>query len=196
MSLVQIENLKRVYKTSVGIFKRKTKEIVALDGIDLSIAHGELFGLLGPNGAGKTTVTKILSTILLPTSGSIKIFGLDVVKDAKSIRPRIGIVFGGDRGLYWRLSAVDNLQYFADLYHLDPQISKGRIPELLDFFPIPLPSLFIYDMRNGKHVHEGKRAVMRLPVVIGAAYVVAAVDKRGPVEELESAAHTDFEAAS
>jgi ABC-2 type transport system ATP-binding protein len=132
LSLVQIENLKRVYKTTTGVFKRKTKEIVALDGIDLSIAKGELFGLLGPNGAGKTTVTKILSTVLLPTSGSVKIFGLDVVDGAKAIRPRIGIVFGGDRGLYWRLSARDNLHYFADLYHLDPRISANRIPELLE----------------------------------------------------------------
>ena len=132
MSIVQIEELTRIYKTSTGVFRRKTKEIAALDVVNLNIELGEMFGLLGPNGAGKTTVTKILSTVLLPTSGSVKIFGMDVVKDAKAIRPRIGIVFGGDRGVYWRLSARDNLQYFADLYHLDPEVSKRKIPELIE----------------------------------------------------------------
>lgn len=132
MNVIEIENLTRVYKTTTGVFRRKTKQITALDGVDLAIKQGELFGLLGPNGAGKTTVTKILSTVLLPTSGRVTVFGLDVVEQAKSIRPRIGIVFGGDRGVYWRLSARDNLRYFADLYHLDPAVSKVRIPKLLE----------------------------------------------------------------
>jgi len=132
LNVIEIENLTRIYKTTTGVFRRKTKQITALDGVDLAIKQGELFGLLGPNGAGKTTVTKILSTVLLPTSGRVTIFGLDVVEQAKSIRPRIGIVFGGDRGVYWRLSARDNLRYFADLYHLDPAVSKERIPKLLE----------------------------------------------------------------
>ncbi len=132
MDIISTENLKRIYKTTTGIIRRRAKEIVALECIDLSLKSGELFGLLGPNGAGKTTLTRILSTILLPTSGSAKVFGLDVVKSAKEIRPRIGLVFGGERGLYWRLSGRDNLQYFADLYKMPPEISKKRIPELLE----------------------------------------------------------------
>ncbi|MEW6403268.1 MAG: ABC transporter ATP-binding protein [Chloroflexota bacterium] len=132
MIVVSTENLRRVYETTTGIINRKPKEIVALESVDLSIHSGELFGLLGPNGAGKTTVTRILATILLPSAGSAKVFGLDVVKDAKKIRPRIGLVFGGERGLYWRLSGRDNLQYFADLYKMPPEISKKRIPELLE----------------------------------------------------------------
>jgi ABC-2 type transport system ATP-binding protein len=130
--LLLIENLRRTYQTTTGIIHRKKKEIVALDGIDLSIQSGELFGLLGPNGAGKTTLTRILATVLLPTSGTAQIFGLDVVKAVKAIRPRIGLVFGGERGLYWRLSGRDNLQYFADLYKVPPEVAKRRIPELLD----------------------------------------------------------------
>lgn len=132
MNIILTENLKRSYTSTQGFFRRTRKETVALDGINISVKNGELFGLLGPNGAGKTTLTRILSTILLPTSGSAKIFGLDVVKSAKEIRQRIGIVFGGDRGLYWRLSGWDNLQYFADLYKVSPEVSKKRIPELLE----------------------------------------------------------------
>lgn len=132
MPVVTTKDLRRVYRTTTGIIRRKRKDIIALDGVDLSIQPGELFGLLGPNGAGKTTITRILSTVLLPTSGTAQVFGLDVVKDYKKIRPRIGLVFGGERGLYWRLSGRDNLQYFADLYKVPPEISKKRIPELLE----------------------------------------------------------------
>jgi len=131
LAIICTENLKRVYETTTGIIHRKSKVIAALDGVDLSIQAGELFGMLGPNGAGKTTITRILSTVLLPTAGIARVFGLDVVKATKEIRPRIGLVFGGERGLYWRLSGRDNLQYFADLYRMPPAISKRRIAELL-----------------------------------------------------------------
>lgn len=132
MSVIFTEGLRRVYKTTTGVLRRKRKEIIALDGIDLSIRSGELFGLLGPNGAGKTTLTRILATILLPTSGTAQVFGLDVARSAREIRPRIGLVFGGERGLYSRLSGRDNLQYFADLYQMPPGVAKQRIPQLLD----------------------------------------------------------------
>jgi ABC-2 type transport system ATP-binding protein len=91
-----------------------------------------LFGLLGPNGAGKTTTVKMLTTLLIPTGGTAHVLGYDVVKQADAIRPRIGFIFGGERGLYWRLSGVDNLRYFASLYHVDPAVSKKRIPYLLE----------------------------------------------------------------
>jgi len=132
LTVIYTENLRRTFQTTTGVIRRKRKEIVALDGVDLSIQSGELFGLLGPNGAGKTTITRILATVLLPTCGTAQVFGLDIVKAVKEIRPRIGLVFGGERGLYWRLSGQDNLQYFADLYKVPPEISKRRIPELLE----------------------------------------------------------------
>jgi len=103
----------------------------ALDGIDFAVKKGELFGLIGPNGAGKTTTVKILTTLLTQTSGEAYILGLDVRKDLYEIRRRIGIVFGGERGLYNRVSALDNLRYFSDLYGVDPTVARERIPQLL-----------------------------------------------------------------
>jgi len=132
LSAVEVDHLRRVYKTTVGVVRRSMKEVVAVDEISFEVQTGELFGLLGPNGAGKTTTVKMLTTLLIPTSGSARILGFDVTHHAEKIRPRIGFIFGGERGLYWRLSATDNLRYFASLYHVDPEVSRARIPYLLE----------------------------------------------------------------
>lgn len=132
MNAIEVRDLHRVFRATIGTIRRKTREVVAVDGISFDVRDGELFGLLGPNGAGKTTTVKMLTTLLIPTSGSATILGHDIVKNADAIRSRIGFIFGGERGLYWRLSAKDNLRYFADLYHVDPDVAKQRLPELLE----------------------------------------------------------------
>lgn len=88
--------------------------------------------MLGPNGAGKTTSVKMLTTLLIPTAGTARILGYDIIKDAEALRPRIGFIFGGERGLYWRLNATDNLRYFASLYYIDPAVARKRVPYLLE----------------------------------------------------------------
>ena len=132
MSAIEVSNLQRDFQTTIGVFKRKKKIVKAVQDISFEIADGELFGLLGPNGAGKTTSVKMLTTLLIPTGGAARILGLDIIKDADQVRPRIGFIFGGERGLYWRLNATDNLRYFASLYYIDPAVSKKRIPYLLE----------------------------------------------------------------
>ncbi len=132
MNAIEISDLRRVFKTTVGIIRRKTKEVIAVDGISFDVPQGSLFGMLGPNGAGKTTTVKMLTTLLIPTSGTARVLGYDVVDRADAIRGRIGFIFGGERGLYWRLSGINNLRYFASLYHVDPKVSDERIPYLLD----------------------------------------------------------------
>ena len=86
---IRVEDLRRVYLARIGTIRRTTKEVVAVDGIRFSVSKGELFGLLGPNGAGVTTTIKMLTTLLIPTSGKAEVLGMDVVKQANQIRERI-----------------------------------------------------------------------------------------------------------
>ncbi len=131
-AVVEVRDLRRTYKTNTGVVRRRALEVEAVRGISFEVGQGELFGLLGPNGAGKTTTIKMLITLLLPTSGDARVLGLDVVRDAHEVRRRIGYVFGGDRGLYERLSAYDNLRYFAELYGVTGRRQRERIDEVLE----------------------------------------------------------------
>jgi ABC-2 type transport system ATP-binding protein len=125
-------DLRRTYRTTTGVLRRRPLEVEAVRGISFEVAEGELFGLLGPNGAGKTTTIKMLITLLLPTAGEARVLGYDVVREAREVRKRIGYVFGGDRGLYERLSGFDNLRYFAELYGVTGRRQKERIAEVLE----------------------------------------------------------------
>jgi ABC-2 type transport system ATP-binding protein len=132
MAAIEAHELVRTYKTHTGTIRRRTKEIEAVRSVSFAIERGELFGLLGPNGAGKTTTIKMLITLLIPTAGTARVLGLDVVRDAREVRKRIGYVFGGERGVYERLSGYDNLRYFAELYGVPARRQKQRIEELLE----------------------------------------------------------------
>jgi len=105
--------------------------LVALDDVSLSIAGGTFFGLIGPNGAGKTTLQNIIATLLLPDSGKAYVGGIDVVARPNDVRRQIGVVQAGDRSLYWKLSAEENLRYFARLYAIDGRLIESRITEVL-----------------------------------------------------------------
>ncbi len=104
----------------------------AVNGVDLEIHRGEIFGLLGPNGAGKSTTIRMLCTLLEPTSGTARVNGFDVVKQANEVRRNLGTVLAGERSIYWKLSGRENLQYFAALYHIPPAIAKKRVEELIE----------------------------------------------------------------
>jgi ABC-2 type transport system ATP-binding protein len=132
MLVVEATDLRRSYRTRTGIVRREKKEVEAVRGVSFGIERGELFGLLGPNGAGKTTTIKMLITLLLPTGGRATVLGQDVVGAPREVRRHIGYVFGGDRGLYERLSALDNLRYFAELYGVAPREQRQRIGSLLE----------------------------------------------------------------
>jgi ABC-2 type transport system ATP-binding protein len=128
---IEVSDLRRAYRSSKGVFRKKLEIVEAVKGITFNVDFGELFGLVGPNGAGKTTTIKMLTTLLTPTSGSAKVLGYDIVKDVTRIRRGIGIIFGGERGLYYRVSGRENLRYFADLYGVPISKRESRINDLL-----------------------------------------------------------------
>src|ERR687888_670383 len=110
----------------------KRERFRAVDGIELTVHSGEIFGLLGPNGAGKTTTMKMLATLLIPTSGSIRVLGIDPLERPRAVRGRLGAMLSGERSLYWKLTARENLEYFAALYHVPPAETRSRIEQSLD----------------------------------------------------------------
>jgi len=122
-----VERKKRFY-----IFPTEKREVVALNHVNLRVRRGEIFGLLGPNGAGKTTLIKILSTLILPDEGEAYVDGYDVVREAGKVRSRIGLMTGGERSIYWKLTARENLLFFAKLYKLDRKTAEERVDELLE----------------------------------------------------------------
>ena len=113
--------------------EKRYGDVVAVAGLTLHVKRGECFGLLGPNGAGKTTTMKMLATLLIPTSGTIRVLGIDPLQQPRQVRARLGAMLSGERSLYWKLTARENLEYFAALYHVPPAETKTRIANVLQF---------------------------------------------------------------
>jgi ABC-2 type transport system ATP-binding protein len=135
---VEVHGLTKVFeKGRRTIWQRLRREpdrrerFVAVRGIDLRVERGEIFGVLGPNGAGKTTTLRMLATLLLPTSGTARVLGLDVATEPREVRRRLGAMLSGERSLYWKLTARENLEYFAALYHVPPRGARERIDAAL-----------------------------------------------------------------
>lgn len=110
--------------------------IIAVEGVSLQIKQGELFGMIGPNGAGKTTFTKMLCTLLSPTSGTASINGYDVVRSESEVKASIGFVSSEERSFYWRLTARQNLRFFASLGNLQAPEADKRIDEVLELLSL------------------------------------------------------------
>ena len=117
---VEVEDLHREFKGKEGT-------VLALDGVDLKVREGEVFGVLGPNGAGKTTMIRILSTLLLPSSGSARVMGWDVAKQPEKVRPLISTASGAERAGYDYITARGNLWFFSQLYGLPSKLAHERI---------------------------------------------------------------------
>jgi ABC-2 type transport system ATP-binding protein len=115
---------------------RALAETTALNEVSLNVEEGEVFGLLGPNGSGKTTFLKLLSTILAPTSGTARIFGLDIVESSRSVRALVSLVTGEERSLFWRLTGRQNLEFFASLYASNGIDVRHKVDELLELFDL------------------------------------------------------------
>lgn len=131
--MYEVFNISKDYVTKkrIGLFKHKKEVKKAIQDVNLSVPRGKIIGVLGENGAGKTTLIKMMTTLLSSDTGKILIDGVDINQNVKNTRKRINIISGGEKNLYWRLTAVENLLYFASLYGLPkkealPKIEIGR----------------------------------------------------------------------
>lgn len=132
VDIIEINKINKTYwrKKREGLFKKEQEPIHALKNINLTVKQGEIFSLLGPNGAGKTTLIKILTTLLLPSSGEAYVLGHNVKKEPAKVRKFINAMLMGERSIYWKLTGKQNLDYFASLYHIPKKIAKERINKL------------------------------------------------------------------
>ena len=134
---ISIQNLSKTYPVSFrrlrAFFRRPVKEPVeALRDVSFDVNTGEIFGLIGRNGAGKTTLTKIVATLVQPTTGSVSVRGHDSVDDDEHVRREIGLSTAEERSFYWRLTAEQNLMFFARLHGLSDRAARQRIKELFE----------------------------------------------------------------
>ncbi len=119
---------------SVENLTKRFNGFTAVDNISFNVNKGEIFGLVGENGAGKTTTLRMLATMLKPTSGIASMKGYDILSEPEKVRANIGILFGGEAGLYDRLTAAENIAYFGELNDMDKDEIKGRTAYLAKFF--------------------------------------------------------------
>ena len=115
---------------------RKFKNVVAVDNLNLRIEKGEIFGLVGRNGQGKTTLVKSIAALLVPTKGSVSVFGFDSLSESREVKKRIGLVTSDERSFYWRLSGAQNMFFFASLYGMQGRAARDRVEELLATFDL------------------------------------------------------------
>lgn len=132
---ISIQNLSKTYPVPFrrlrAFFRRPVKDPVeALRDVSFDVQTGEIFGLIGRNGAGKTTLTKIVATLVQPTNGSVSVRGHDSVRDDEQVRREIGLSTAEERSFYWRLTAEQNLMFFARLHGLSDREAKQRIRDL------------------------------------------------------------------
>jgi len=143
--VVEIENLTKIFTFSVknpdkgflaNLFSPQTKSIIAVDDISFSIEEGETLAFIGPNGAGKSTTIKILTGILYPTSGHVRVLGLNPQKNRKQLALNIGTVFGQRSQLLFNLPLTESFELFSKVYELDRETYKVQRDKLIELFDL------------------------------------------------------------
>jgi len=146
-NIIELENIRKTYKVhyrkydglmaaTKSFFKREYKTIVAVDNVDFSVKKGDIHALLGANGSGKSTLIKIMSGIIYPTAGNVKIMDYVPWRDRTEYVKKIGVVFGQRLQLNWELPAIDSYQLNRKIYKIDKETYKKRIEFLLDSFKL------------------------------------------------------------
>ena len=175
--IIKVEDLTKTYKL-------RKKEIKAVVDVSFSVRKGEILAILGPNGAGKTTLIKMLSTLVLPTSGKAFVCGFDVVKDDARVRHCIGLSTGFERSFYYRLTGFQNLQFFGALYGIRGKKLNDRINELMAFFDLENAKDMLY-MKYSTGMKKKlslARALIHDPKVLMLDEPTSSIDPKSAIE--------------
>jgi ABC-2 type transport system ATP-binding protein len=171
---VAVANLSKTYPVPLARLRQRLRRetpapVEALRDVSLEISEGEIFGLIGRNGAGKTTLTKIIATLVQPTSGTVTVRGFDSVRHEGRVRAQVGLASAEERSFYWRLSVVQNLTFFARLYGMADRAARARIGELLSLFELePLARRRFGELSTGnkQRVIAARAMLARPPVLL------------------------------
>jgi viologen exporter family transport system ATP-binding protein len=158
--MIDVANLRRqfVVRERAGLVRRRKRVVDAVDGVDLTVARGELVGYVGPNGAGKSTTIKMLTGILVPTSGTVRVAGLDPVRQRVELTRRIGVVFGQRSQLWWDLPLADSFDLLRHVYRVPRDRYRenlarfGELLELEPFLRTPVRQLSLGQRMRGELV--------------------------------------------
>ncbi len=168
---ISIQNLSKTYPVPLARFKQLLRRksappAEALRDVSFDVRPGEIFGIIGRNGAGKTTLTKIIATLVQPTSGAVTVCGFDSVRQEQRVREQIGLAGAEERSFYWRLTVEQNLRFFARLYGLAGEHARRRIAELIERFELEPRRRFGELSTGNKQRMAVARALLNRPPIL------------------------------
>ena len=172
MSAVILESVSKIFRHRPALFnwlgRERAGETVALDHISLEVPAGSVLVLLGPNGSGKTTTLKLLSTMLLPDRGRVLVEGFDTTTDSRAVRARVGFAVAAERSFFPRLSARENLDFFAALDDIPRRSRAERVDELLSRTGLhDAADTLVMKFSSGMYQRLGiARALIKKPTVV------------------------------
>lgn len=152
---IEITNLTKVFYLTKSLNQLvinllgRSKQILAVDSVNLQIKQGELFVLMGSNGAGKTTLIKITAGLILPTQGTAIVNGYDIVRNEIDVKKCIGLATGEERSFYWRLTGRENMEFFAALHDIKRKNAKKKIDDLMELLNIKDPDRRFQEYSTG-----------------------------------------------